>query len=269
MSLLRTGRSSNRLDRFAQCGSACFIHVHDADRALKLTANHCHDKFCRPCGLAQARFVAASLESATRQFEVRFITLTLKHNATPLDEQIDRLYRSFAELRRRKWWKEHVKGGAAFLEIKLSDVSGLWHPHFHILAQGVWMDARELSKLWHGITGDSFKVDIQAIRNPEEQFSYVTKYAGKPVDASVTHKPDKLDEAVLALHRRRCCFTFGTWRGIELKPHAKPTEGWVCIGRLDQCIADALSGDEHAQRLLEALKRHNSPPFASSIPSAP
>jgi hypothetical protein len=253
--LVRTGQSENRKDAFANCGHNLYAHVSTDLTQVRLSAGHCHDRFCVPCQTARSRVIAAAVEGLIREHETRFLTLTLRASNTPLNDQIDRLYRSFAVLRRRQWWRENVVGGAAFCEIKVGKNSGLWHPHLHVLVEGSYLNQRKLSAEWYAVTGDSFVVDVRECSDPEGRARYVTKYVTKPASTEVFEHVDRLDEFLCAMKGRRLCFTFGTWRGVQLDPHA-PVEGeWTPLGRLEHVIARALDGDGPSRRWCEALLR--------------
>lgn len=253
--LVRTGQSYRRQDAFANCGHSLYAHVSADRREVRLTAGHCHDRFCIPCQTARSRVIAAAVEGLIRDHETRFVTLTLRASNTPLNDQIDRLYRSFSVLRRRRWWVENVVGGAAFCEIKVGKNSGMWHPHLHILVEGSYLNQRQLSAEWYAVTGDSFIVDVRECSDPEGRARYVTKYVTKPASSEVFETNDRLDEFLCAMKGRRLCFTFGTWRGVALDPH-QPIDGeWTPLGKLETVIRRALDGDEASIRWCEALLR--------------
>jgi hypothetical protein len=252
---VRTAQSQRRQDAFANCGGSLYGWKRKDNTDVRLTADHCHDRFCVPCQTARARVIAAAAEGLIREHETRFVTLTLRASNTPLRDQLDRLYRSFAVLRRRGWWRSNVVGGAAFLEVKVGKNSGLWHPHLHILVEGSYLNQRQLSTEWYAVTGDSFVVDVRECSDPEGRARYVTKYVTKPASADVFEHTDRLDEFVCAMKGRRLCFTFGTWRGVQLDPHAPPDGEWEVIGKLDVLVRRALDGDGASRRWCEALLR--------------
>jgi hypothetical protein len=185
----------------------------------------------------------------------RFYTFTLRHSDTPLSAQIDRLYRSFAVLRRRKDFLAHCRGGAAFFEAKISEKSGLWHPHLHVIIEGVWWDQRELARAWHSVTGDSTVVDVRAVGDTDGTCRYVTKYVTKPAHDSVYRDPDKFDELVSALAGRRLATTFGTWRGFKLNETPDDPGEWVPLMPLHDVASLARRGDEQALRLMTCAAR--------------
>jgi hypothetical protein len=195
--------------------------------------------------------------------ETRFITLTIRgRNGDFLVDQITRLRRAWRELRRHPFWLEHVRGGAVMLEVKWSKgVGGHWHPHYHILCHGTWIDQERLKAVWYGITGDSDQVKVKLVREAGEAISYVTKYASKPVDSSFVNNPKRLGEAMLALKGQRLCACFGTWYGTPLKETFDEKEeppfftNWVYMGTISALRHRKGEGDEAAAVLLASVER--------------
>lgn len=205
--------------------------------------------------MGRAAAVAAALAAHLKERKTRFVTLTQRASDTPLPDQLDKLYRDFSTLRRRQWWKAHVTGGGAFLEVKLGASSGLWHAHLHILVEGDYLSQKELSAEWYAVTGASYIVDVRAVPDAVHRARYVTKYVTKPADSSVFADPAKLAIFVGAMKGRRLCFTFGSWRGLQLDPDEPSADQWRSIAPLCQLFSDARSGDEHAVRWTAALLR--------------
>jgi hypothetical protein len=247
--------TGNRVDAFANCGSAAFVQVNEDGGELRISANYCHDRLCLKCGQARARIIANATTTHCEGKLVRFATLTLRHSQTPLKDQLDRLRVCFNRLRERQFWREHVTGGIAFVEIKWLPATRMWHPHLHLLVETKWLPQAELSTNWHAVTGDSFIVDVRPIKSAEEATRYVCKYASKPMESSVYKDPAALTELALAVKGSRLYSKFGTWHGVELEPDPAVEQRWISLGRLADLLHDARSGDADAQRLLEAVKR--------------
>lgn len=215
-----------------------------------MTCNHCRDRLCQPCQTARrAHLIEAILVALDgAKTDVRFVTLTLKHNDTPLTAQLDRLYLAFRTLRRTKFWKAAVRGGAFFLEVKVGD-DNRYHPHLHILCETPWLDQRELVETWLGITGDSFICHVKPIDDPLHRAKYVTKYATKPADPSVIRNPAKLDEFLLAIKGRRLYQPFGTWRALlPSDSDDEPKRVLVSLGSIYTIRQRAVAGDEASRR---------------------
>lgn len=253
-SMNRCQVSAARLDRFCNCGSGAWLYVSAGGDDLCIRSNKCHDRWCLACQRERAATITNALLIAMSAKTCRFITFTLRHSKTPLNDQIDRLYRSFSTLRRRQAWKTNVIGGAAFLEVKIGR-DGLWHPHLHCIVEGKWWDQKEISQEWHAVTGDSSIVDVRMIKDDGEAAGYVTKYVTKPAHSDVYHDPDRLDEMMTALRGRRLCMTFMSWRGIVLEPEHSDDVEWKAIGSLDSLRSRARSGDADALRWIDAAAR--------------
>src|SRR4051812_13013448 len=212
--LKRVCASGSTMQAFACCGSGCWVQHSHSRGKYRLAFNACKSRWCVPCGTARAARLRASVEAALADFErVRFVTLTLRHSNPPLKDQLDRLYRSFKELRRRPFWTESVTGSAAFFEVKVSEHDGLFHPHIHVLCVGSWIDAKALSVEWHAVTGDSSIVKVEQAKSAQGVAFYVTKYVTKPLDSSCFIDPNKLDECITALRGRRLVNGAGLLKG--------------------------------------------------------
>lgn len=241
-SLLRCGVSCRRSQHFADCGSSLWL-MRDGQQ-LSLSCNQCHDRLCIPCQKRRQSDLIEGilLRMPEGRHAARFVTLTLKHADSPLSVQLTRLISCFKQLRLHPAIAPHLKGGAWFIEVKLSKNKAHWHPHLHVIAEGDFIDAKTLSSSWYEVTGDSYITDIRAIDDPTQRATYVTKYATKPLANEVTLDPAKLDEFVMAIKGRRLWQCFGSWcrklsQGDIPKPRLTP------VGRVSSIHADACAGD--------------------------
>jgi hypothetical protein len=177
--------------------------------------------------------------------------LTLRSTDAPLRDELDRLYNAFKRLRSSRWWKGLVLGGVAFLELTYNDKRRQWHPHLHLIVQGRYVPHADLSREWHKRTGDSFIVDVRAVRSNDEVTSYVTKYVSKTAVPD-THLADRLlDEWCEALESRKLCLCWGSFRAFRLLQR-KPSDGsWETIGSLHGMLDRIDAGDDYTYALLE------------------
>lgn len=257
--LCQLGVSRNRLDSFRNCGSGVVVQRSISTNAVRLSGNYCRDRLCVPCANAKASEIARNLEQGTKTKLLRFLTLTLKHSETPLSAQISRIYTSFAAMRRHKFFKESVRGGAAFLEIKRSKSGAAWHVHLHCLVETDWCPKKELARAWHEVTGDSYIVDIRPINDRKDVISYVTKYATKPMEAQVYKNEKWLIECIQATKGRRTCLTFGSFRGIRLQGKAEGVTDWQTIGTLRELLQDVQRGDTWALEVWHSIHKTKEP----------
>jgi hypothetical protein len=160
----------------------------------------------------------------------KFLTLTLKHTNAPLEHQIEHLYKFFQNLRRSREFKFAVSGGIWFFQVKKSKTDNLWHPHLHAVITGKYFAQRRLSRLWCQITLGSTHVDIRPVRDPKGAANDIARYATSP-GILVHLAPDDAIELVTALHGRRITGTWGTGRGISLRPKPSSEPGkWKSLG---------------------------------------
>lgn len=267
--LLAAGASASRIDAFVKCGAGCSVWFNANTGEVRLKGSYCHDRFCRPCAAARGRELQAAIHSHVPEgVALRFVTLTLRHSALPLQDVLQRLRDSFQLLRNRKWWKDRVTGGVCVLEVKLSK-TGQWHPHLHMILQGSYMDQKELSKLWLAITGDSYIVDVRRVADKEadcrDLSKYLSKYISKPAGLDVFQDQAKLVEYIVAMKGQRLMNFLGSWRGIMSEDDDAPDEsltaanGWERISTLPNLFRRAAEHDPVAMKLLALVQRSAQP----------
>lgn len=239
-----------RQDHFACCGS----HLVLARRGdeLVLQSYCCHDRMCEICQEEKRRTLRTRIERRCKSggSDVRFFTFTLRHSNTPLPDQVKRLRHCLRLLHRRKWWQEHCSGGFDCIENKPAKHGPGWHVHAHCLVEGKYIDQRELSRVWHAITGDSTIVDVERKGTPEQMARYATKYATKPLHEEVYLSPQLLDEAILGLRGMRLTQGWGTWHDVEDEPK-ETLDHAVSIGTLDELVHASIAGDPGARLYLQ------------------
>lgn len=268
-SLLRNGFSDARVRRFRECGAHAWIlrDPNDPNR-LRVAASKCHDRFCRPCANERARCIAANVHRHVGERRHRFVTLTVRSTDRPLRNSLDHLYACFRRLRQTRWWRDRVRGGAAFCELAYNTDRAQWHPHLHLLIDSDWLDQSQLSGAWHHVTGDSFVVDVRLVRQSVHAVRYVTKYASKPLPNKIHNRPLVLDQAVGALVGRRLILTFGTWRGFRLHEVDDSTP-WVAICSLTALVAARDAHEPWALSLWPSVQELFRCNLAESTPRSP
>jgi hypothetical protein len=276
------------LNRFEECGSGCTIEWSATEKKYRLCASYCKSRHCEPCMRAKGNKLAANLRNKIKddvESTYRFITLTLLHNDAPLAQQIARLYAAFRKMRNSDEWKygvhiaEELKGerdrakrearkrrtraqileqyqhqgqtgGAAVLEVKRSKDGRRWHPHLHILSAGSYLDKHDLSRMWHKATGDSFIVDIAALRDQKDLCHYLSKYVAKGTSPTVWENADTAQEWLAASAGVRMALTFGTWRGYALMKSQSTTDDWKPVATYNAMLAAARRGEEWAVAIM-------------------
>ena len=245
------------------CGSSAWVARQvGGEGRVAVLSNTCRDRWCLPCAKRRARAVASNLHPYVQHWgaDARMVTLTLRSRHEELRSLVDRLLSCFAQLRRSKMWKSTIVGGAAFVEITRGARQHRWHVHLHAICFGRFIPQDQLRSLWHGITGDSYIVDVRAIgssvHDRERAIGYVLKYATKGLDVCKLTDDADLDEAILALKGRRLVIPFGSWHTCKLTDQGEPGE-WVFIGSLHSIIIAARDGDVAARDLLDRLGRRS------------
>jgi hypothetical protein len=177
------------------------------------------------------------------------------------------LYDSFRTLRATKFWKQRVKGGCAFIEVKYSVANGAWNVHLHAIVHGTYIPKHDLSATWHRITGDSYIVDIRSIEHEEKIAQYVTKYVSKPFNNTFLALPDYLDTVTICMVGRRLCLTFGDWRGIKLTESPNETD-WISLGTFHSVVSRAAHGDRECLAAVHAIARDKTPELLAAVERA-
>lgn len=225
---------------------------------VKIMTGSCRERWCPMCAKQKAKYARRSTQDWTESLEEpRFLTLTLKHCRDNLKTQIDFLQDAFRRLRYRSYWKKRVDGGIWFMQIHRSISDGCWHPHFHILLDGKYLEQGILSALWDLVTFGSPIIDIRRVHNAEESASYVARYSARPAKLADMSINDRC-EMILALKGKRLSGTFGTAKCVTLTP-PKIDDGteWQQIGWFDRIVSDAAE-NPHAQTIVDAW-RNNQP----------
>lgn len=266
-SMIRTGQPDARRHGFWHCCERIHVMHNPASGEVDLWPETCHDRFCLPCGQKRSRRIAMATEALMKQAtdKLMFITLTVRGRPSDsLSTMLNRLRDAWKELRRLKGWTNTITGGVVMLEVKWSSTSGgHWHPHYHLIAEGKWLDEQWLKQAWSLITRDSDQVKVKAVRDPASALSYVSKYASKPMDNSFVQRGSLLDEAMRTLKGIRLAACFGSWHGTPLSKGVDDAEAddteilthWAYVGTTIDLEAKASRGDADAADLLRAVAR--------------
>jgi len=246
----RAEPSSRAYYLFANCGAMASLVRDKVAGHWAVRSHTCKHRCCQPCRRRVASIVRYNLAEKCNEVVrragrngLKAVTLTLKHSAANLRDQLRRLLTSFRTLRRRKRLKHFFKGGAYVIEIKVSSKDGLWHPHLHILTEGNFTRVETLSDEWNAVTKDSEVVWIKAVPDVQMAVAHDTKYITKAVDNSVYTNERKLAEFVTATKGIRMVGTFGTWRGVKLNRRVPSNADWQFFVPLHHAIMAAERGD--------------------------
>lgn len=218
-------------DRLDDCSRRAWFYRNTVTSEVRVAASRCNLRWCPICSNARRRCISESIgDWLLSKKGKKFITLTLKNSSEPLAGQIDLLYTYFKYLRKKRLWKDNVRGGVWFFQVTLNSSTNEWHPHIHILVDSKYIDQSELSDLWLQITKNSMVVDIRQVKSDMKAADYVARYGSRP--ALLADKGEiGAVEIINALHHRRIIGTFGNGRGLQLTP--QPPENptlWERVG---------------------------------------
>lgn len=251
--LQRCGASQKRLNRFRNCGSQPFVYRSgDVDNVYQLRGNYCHDKLCRPCAAQRSRLVTANLARQIEGRDIRFLTLTILDEGEDLTHVLTNLAASFRRLRAQPQWKTHVYGGCAFTEIKYNRDPDHWHVHLHMIIEGTYFPQSIIKELWRAASRGSFIVDIRPVEGHWQGAAEVAKYAGKPMEHTITFQEDLLDQIVPALDSKRLFTCFGKWRNFSLSKLPEKGE-WHPVASLATLLERRRTHDIEATEILRIL----------------
>jgi len=253
--LIINGTAGRPLERFDHCGeSAWIMRAVDVDNVYALRSSTCKNRWCEPCSQEKRRIIQSNVATRLKGRHLRFLTLTLKAVEDSLSNQLDRIVLCFRKLRQHKEIKPAMTGGVFFFEVTYNVEKHLWHPHLHILFEGSYIDHAVLKRLWLSVTGDSYIVDIRAIRDSTTAASYIAKYAAKSVDSHVVAHEPALNECIRSFNGRRTFNVFGDWRGLDLSKNPETQFEWVPVAPLVEILDRAAQGEPWARSILALLR---------------
>jgi hypothetical protein len=181
----------------------------------------CKKLFCPDCAAERATRLGSQTEAKIREVmkttkgRLCFLTLTTK-NAATLDGGLVKLKKSFANFKRKKVWKAHIKGYFGAFEYTFNPKTNDFHVHLHLIVlRGKFWNQSDISDAWRDVTGDSFIVDIREIKNTHKGVKEVCKYPMKPADL-MTMPDEKFLEVVRMKKGTRMFVSGGCFYNVKL-----------------------------------------------------
>lgn len=245
-------RHTTYSDTFNACRTQAWFVKNTESSLVRVRSNHCNLRWCPLCASSKSWIYSQQMLPWLGKAKYpKFLTLTLKHSDDPLPEQISRIYTAFQKLKKKAAFKKHIFGGVWFFQVVKSKKTQEWHPHLHILLDGKYIAQKLLCQLWQEITGDSYIVHIEAVKDKKKALDYAARYVTRPMNLGGL-TDDEMRELFEAFHGRRLCGVFGTARGITFNPDKLPTDGdWIKIGSWD-VVMRFKSHDEAANAIYES-----------------
>lgn len=244
--------SISRRELLDDCRQIAWFVRNSETGKVRVSANHCHLRWCPLCANAKKSYIAHNLQNWLNYADhPKMLTLTMLHSDAPLEHQVKHLYDSFRSLRRTKLFRATVTGGVWFFQIKFNESSNQWHPHIHALITGRYLPQGKLSRLWLKITHTSTIVDIRSVHDIEKASFELSRYCARPSNVREIPKVCRT-ELFSAMHGRRLCGTWGTGRALSLsQPRERDTGKWVRLCRWST-LRENLDTDPDAQAILKA-----------------
>lgn len=221
------------------------------DGTIYLSLDRCRSRLCPLCGAFRAKATKQRILAALPgQSDLRFLTLTLKSDSTPLKAQLEHLIASFRRLRQTRIWKETQRGGVATIQVTWNPNTKQWHPHLHCILDGSFVKHAELKTAWIKCSDGSSIVHIKAINDREAEIGYVCRYVASPDDL-LRWPPEVAEEYALALAGRRAVQSFGTLHNsaTERKDKDKHEEASTPVVPL-RIVQKAIRSDHRHARTL-------------------
>ncbi len=207
--------------RMKQCCSL-FKHLTCGQHTLRSYPTfRCKKPFCPDCAAERANRLSRQTEAKiaeamrTNKGRLCFLTLTMK-NAATLDGGLSNLKKSFANFKRKKVFKERIKGYFGGFDYTFNSKTNDFHVHLHlIILRGKFWKQSDISDAWRDVTGDSFIVDIREIKDAGKGVKEVCKYAVKPNDL-MKMPDDKFLEVVKMKKGTRMFISGGCFYNVKL-----------------------------------------------------
>lgn len=258
--ILDQSDGKNRTGRLDDCRKIAWFVRNDKTGQVRVSANHCHLRWCPLCAAAKKTYVAHELHEWLRFADhPKMLTLTLLHSKAPLVNQVNALYKCFRNLRLTKLIRKTATGGIWFFQIKYNSDRQEWHPHIHVLLTGRYIPQGKLSQLWLKITHSSKIVDIRSVTDTEKAAFEVGRYCARPSPVKDI-PPTRRTELFTAMHGRRICGTWGTGRQVKLNHPRNPEPGtWTRLCRWNT-LRMQLDFNPDAKAIYEAWKNGDALP---------
>ncbi len=207
--------------RLKQCCSAFRVLTCGIHPLRSYPTFRCKKLFCPDCAAERANRLGNQTEAKiaevmkTTKGRLCLLTLTTK-NAPTLDGGLSNLKKAFTQFKRKKVFKERIKGYFGGFEYTFNPKTNDFHIHLHLIVlRGKFWNQSDISDAWRDVTGDSFIVDIREIKDAHKGVKEVCKYVVKSND--LMKMPDeKFLEVVKMKKGTRMFITGGCFYNVKL-----------------------------------------------------
>lgn len=242
--------------KLSRCRKFGFFARHKETGLVEAFRSSCKIRWCPLCGSALVSWRTHSCsEWLVRLDRPKFATYTVQHTDESLDSQVKSLYLYLRYLRQLRNFRKYVRGGIWFPQIKRSSGDGLWHPHAHCLLDSTYYPPEEFHADWQKSSRGSYVADIREVRDNTKVVNDVVRYSAYPGDLAAL----SLDDAVTvyrAFHGKRLCGTWGTAKGVQLKPpRDEHPELWEWLSGIS-IVLGLCNSNADAKAIYEAYRDH-------------
>jgi hypothetical protein len=211
--------------RMKQCCSL-FKHRTCGSHTIKSYPTfRCKKLYCPDCAAERAARLSNQTEAKIREVmktnsgRLCFLTLTIKNTPT-LEAGLAKMKKSFAQFKRKKAFKEHIKGYFGGFENPYKTREKGFNVHLHLLVlRGKFWNQSDISDAWREATGDSFVVDIREVKDVYKGVRELCKYVVKPVDL-LTMPDEQFREVVEMKKGTRMFISGGCFYNVKLDDDA-------------------------------------------------
>jgi plasmid rolling circle replication initiator protein Rep len=181
----------------------------------------CKKLICPDCASERGARLSRQTEAKiaevmkTTRGRLCFLTLTIKNTPT-YEGGLSKLKKDFAKFKRKKAFKQHIKGYLGAFECTCNLKTDDFHVHMHLIVlRGKFWNQSDISDTWCEVTGDSFVVDIREIKDIRKGVKEVCKYIVKSTDL-MKMPDDKFLEVVKMKKGTRMFVSGGCFYNVKL-----------------------------------------------------
>jgi hypothetical protein len=230
--------------RLKQCCSAFRVLTCGQHTLRSYPTFRCKKLFCPDCAAERANRLSRQTEAKiaeamqTNKGRLCLLTLTMK-NAAALDGGLSNLKKAFTQFKRKKVFKERIKGYFGGFEYTFNPKTNDFHVHLHLIVlRGKFWNQSDIYDAWRDVTGDSFIVDIREIKDAHKGVKEVCKYVVKSND--LMKMPDgKFLEVVRMKKGTRMFISGGCFYNVKLDEDADDADDNIFSQFADLTEGDA------------------------------
>ncbi|MCK5125756.1 MAG: hypothetical protein KAR42_05830 [candidate division Zixibacteria bacterium] len=252
--LKRAAMLYRQAERYAGCGNEYVVVACGGCGNVLTGPKRCESRICEDCAKKYASRVrhrqlelAKALPNSGKR-RLMFLTLTKKTRPgfSPQASDVKLIFNDARKLINRFWPGKQRCGAFAVIEIGSNQ-----NIHIHALVYGFYIPQSRISSHWLKITGDSFVVHIEQVRQAKRYIGYLLKYITKPPHSKDPKELAKFIDLMMGVRRIR---TYGIFYNCGLL-HKESCPCPFCGGKFYYCrLDDGKMIPEHALFFKEMMQ---------------